>query len=92
MKKVDSTIGIIALILNIIVLPGLGSLIGRRIKEGIIQIVLTIVGSTMVLFGLITFADWGIEMLGISLGGIILTISAYIWAIITSIQILKDAE
>ncbi|MCD6464633.1 hypothetical protein J7L02_03885 [Candidatus Woesearchaeota archaeon] len=67
---------IAALLLNILVLPGLGSLIGGRTTEGVIQLVLFIIGIPLCLV----------------LIGIPLVIAMWIWALVTGIQIIKEAE
>ena len=75
-KKPSQGIAIAALLLNILVLPGLGSLIGGRTTEGIIQLVLFIIAIP----------------LSFILIGIPLLIAMWIWALVTGIQIIKEAE
>ena len=75
-KKPSQGIAIAALLLNILILPGLGSLIGGRTTEGVIQLVLFIVGIP----------------LSFVLIGIPLVIAMWIWALVTSVQIIKEAE
>jgi TM2 domain-containing membrane protein YozV len=68
--------GIAALLLNILLLPGLGTVIWGDKKTGIIQIVLTVVGylTTFILIGFaILAANW-------------------IWTLITGIRILQSAK
>lgn len=48
----DKTLQIIGLIVNILILPGLGSIIGGRIKTGIWQIVLIVIAGFLCLIGI----------------------------------------
>ncbi len=75
-KKPSQGIAIVALILNILVLPGLGSIIGGRTRDGIIQLVLFLVGIPLSLI----------------LVGIPLVIAMWIWGIVTGVQLVKEAE
>lgn len=75
-KKPSQGIAIAALLLNILVLPGLGSLIGGRTTAGIIQLVLFIIAIP----------------LSFILIGIPLIIAMWIWALVTGIQLIKEAE
>lgn len=75
-KKVSEALAIVALLLNILVLPGLGSLIGRKTNEGVWQIVLFVLGIPL------AFVIVGIPML----------IGAWIWGIVTGVQIVKECE
>ena len=74
--KISQGLAIAALILNIVLLPGLGSIIGGRTKVGIIQLVLTIV-SIPLMFILIGFP---------------LLLGVWIWGIVTGIQIVKESQ
>jgi TM2 domain-containing membrane protein YozV len=74
----DNTMAIVGLILNIIILPGLGTLVGggkSRVTTGILQLVLFLVGIP----------------LSIILIGIPLMIGMWIWALVTGIQMVKEA-
>lgn len=75
-KRPSQGIAIASLLLNILILPGLGSLIGGRTKVGIIQLVLFIIAIPLSLI----------------LIGIPLLIAMWIWALVTSIQIVKEAK
>jgi len=75
-KKTSQGIAIAALLLNILILPGLGSIVGGRKKTGIIQLVLTIVAIPLCLI----------------LIGIPLLIAMWIWALVTGIDIIKEAD
>jgi TM2 domain-containing membrane protein YozV len=75
-KKPSQGIAIAALLLNILVLPGLGTIIGGRTTQGVIQLVLFIIGIP----------------LSMVLIGIPLVIAMWIWALVSGIQIIKEAE
>lgn len=83
-KKVNSTIAIIALILNLLVLPGLGSLIGGKTRQAAIQIALMLCGIILLTFDL--------SLLTFRFIAAILIAGAWLWALVTSIIILKHAE
>ena len=76
----SQAVAIVALLLNILLLPGLGSIIGGKTTHGIIQIVLAGIAFllTITLIGAI---------IGIPLG-----IGVWIWALISGIQIVKEAD
>jgi TM2 domain-containing membrane protein YozV len=76
--KKDNTMAIVGLILNIIILPGLGTLVGggkSRVTTGILQLVLFLIGIP----------------LSIVIIGIPLMIGMWIWALVTGIQMVKEA-
>ena len=86
-KKVGEGIAIVALILNVLVLPGLGSLIGGRAKEGVLQIALFLGSIILGVFLILTFIGAVIGVLLLFLGSILV----WIWGIITSAEIIKEA-
>ncbi|MBS3146023.1 hypothetical protein J4414_04445 [Candidatus Woesearchaeota archaeon] len=75
-KRPTQGIAIAALLLNILVFPGLGTIIGGRTTEGIYQIVLFIAGIA----------------LSFILVGIPIVIGVWIWALVSGIQLIKEAE
>jgi len=75
-KKPSQGIAIAALLLNILIMPGLGTLVGGRIGTGITQLVLFIVGIP----------------LSMIIIGIPLIIGVWIWGLVTGIQLIKEAE
>ncbi len=75
-KKIDKNIAILALLLNILVLPGIGTIIGGKNKEGIWQIILAIIGILSLII----------------LIGIPLLIGVWIWGIFSGIDIIKHAK
>lgn len=79
-RKPSQGIAILSLILNILILPGLGSLIGGRIISGVFQLIFSLIGLvlTLTLIGAII--------------GIPLMIAMWIWALVTGIQLIKESE
>jgi len=76
-KQKSIGLAIVALILNLL-LPGIGSLIGGRIKIGIMQLILIIISLVLSLFYTwISLLIWFI---------------AWIWAIVTGIILVKRAS
>ena len=75
-KKNGMTLAVIGLILNILILPGLGSLIAGKTKIGIWQVALSVIGI----------------ILSLIIIGIPILIAAWIWGLITGISLVKEAQ
>lgn len=75
-KKPSLALAIVGLIINIFLLPGLGSLIGGKITAGLVQLILLIFGIPL------SFIFIGIP----------LVIASWIWALITGVQMVQEAE
>lgn len=75
-RKPSQGIAIAALLLNILILPGLGSIVGGRTSTGVTQIILAIISIPLIFIVI----------------GIPLLIAVWIWALVTGIQIIKEAE
>jgi TM2 domain-containing membrane protein YozV len=75
-KKISENLAIVCLLLNIIILPGLGSLIGNKKKQGILQLILFVLGIPLSLI----------------LIGIPMILGAWIWAIVTGINLIKESH
>jgi TM2 domain-containing membrane protein YozV len=75
-KRPDKTIAIIALLLNVLVIPGLGSLIGGKTKAGIWQLILAVIGG----------------LLSIILIGIPILVAAWIWGLVTGINLIQESN
>lgn len=83
----DKTLAIIGLIVNIIILPGLGSIIGGRIKTGIWQLVLFVIGCFIALIGIpLSLILIGIPMV---ICGALLAFAIWIWGIVTGVQMIQ---
>lgn len=75
-RKGNMGLAIVALILNVLILPGLGSLIGGKTKAGVWQLVLSIVGI----------------ILSFVLVGIPILIAAWVWGIVTGVQMIQESR
>jgi hypothetical protein len=75
-KRPTQGLAIAALILNIIIFPGLGTLIGGKTKTGIWQLVLAIISLPLMLVII----------------GFPLFIGVWIWGLVTGIQLIKEAK
>ncbi|MGM5480418.1 MAG: hypothetical protein ACQESC_03075 [Nanobdellota archaeon] len=75
-EKQTQGMAIVALLLNILILPGLGSLIAKKTKEGTIQLVVFLISIPL-----------SFVIIGIPIG-----IAMWVWALITGIQIVKESE
>jgi len=75
-KKPTQGIAIAALILNLLILPGLGTLIAGRNRTGAWQLVLFLVGIPLILIFV----------------GIIMMLVAWIWGILTGVQLIRESE
>ncbi len=87
-SKPNQGLAIAALIINLIILPDLGSIIGGKTSQGIWQIVL-FVGGLLIGF-MLTLTIIG-ALIGIPLM-VIAPIAAWIWALVTGIQIVKESS
>jgi hypothetical protein len=85
-RKKDKTLPIIGLIVNVLFMPGLGSLIGGKVKEGIWQLLLLILGPIVSILLIMTIIG---AVIGIPLLVITPTV-AWIWGLITGIQMINE--
>ena len=72
------SLAIISVILNFLVIPGLGSLIGGKTKPGVWQMILFLIGAIGTyffynLFGIVVFVAW-------------------IWGVVTGIKMIQEAR
>lgn len=75
-KPQSQGLAIAGLLINVLVFPGLGSIIGGRINTGIIQTFLTII-SIPLMFVVIGFP---------------LIFAVWIWGIVTGVDMVEDSE
>ncbi|MBD3252548.1 hypothetical protein GF386_02355 [Candidatus Pacearchaeota archaeon] len=87
-KKITQGLAIVSLILNILILPGLGTLIGGKTKDGTYQLIIFL-GSFLIGF-LLTVTIIG-AVIGIPLI-IIGPIAAWIWGIVSGVQLIEESE
>ena len=87
-RKISEALAIVSLILNILIMPGLGTLIAGKKREGIWQLILLFGGFLLGLFLTITIIG---ALVGIPLmiGG---PLAAWIWGIVSGVEIIQTAE
>jgi hypothetical protein len=87
-REVSELLAIVSLLINLLLMPGLGSIIGGKTKEGISQLAILIGG---VIFGIIFIVS-----LILIIPGIIMVFTmpliAWIWGIITGINLIKESR
>ncbi len=89
-KKPSQAIAIVALLVNLLILPGLGSIIGGRTKEGIIQLALLIGGTVIFIIGVpLLIVLVGMPLIAL---GALLAFAAWVWGIVTGIQLIRESE
>jgi len=79
-------LAIVALILNVLILPGLGSLIGRKIRAGVWQIFLFLAAAILAGVFIVTY-----QLLLAGLFGLVM-IAVWIWGIVTGVRLIQDVE
>lgn len=102
-KQIDPAKALVCFVINVFATPGLGSLIAGRVAVGIVQFTLGIIGAGLIV-GWITCLVW--DNIRIAAGeapikmpyswagkyGVIVFGLAWLWALITSISILREAK
>ncbi|MCD6572257.1 MAG: hypothetical protein J7K62_03195 [Thermoplasmata archaeon] len=78
-KKPSQTIAVLSFLLNIFFVPGVGSLVGGRTVEGIMQLLLSFMAISLFLLKRI--------LIGITIYFIV-----WVWALVTGILIIKESE
>jgi hypothetical protein len=90
--KPTAGLGVVVLLLNALVLPGLGSLIGRKINAGLVQLILAILGQLFLgslVHSQLAMGFAGLGALGII--GLVLLAVSWIWGIVSGILIIRDS-
>lgn len=88
-KRITEGLGIAGLIINILIPPaGIGSIVCGRLRDGLMQIVMSLIGYILIIVGLLL----SIFLVGIPILilGIILVFFAWLWAIFTSALVLSN--
>ena len=89
-KKPSQAIAIVALLINLLILPGLGSIIGGRNKEGIFQLSLLIGGTVIFIIGIpLLIVLVGMPLIAL---GTIMAFAAWVWGIVTGVQLIRESE
>lgn len=76
-KKLTKGLAIVALLLNIIIWPGLGTLIARKFSKGVMQMILAFIG-----FALSYVMN----------AALLIVVIAWIWALISGIKIIVESR
>lgn len=87
-RRVSPLLSWVALVLNILVLPGLGSLVGLRFKSGIFQLILYIIGLGVVTGGFFGYIFNSMFIIVVIVGGLLVLLS-WIWSLFTSISVIR---
>lgn len=85
-KRISSSTAVIALILNLI-LPGVGTLIGGKTKEGVWQLILALGSGILGVILILTVVGAPFGVLLIILGPLV----AWIWALISGIKLVQES-
>lgn len=91
-EKIENSMAVLALILNILIIPGLGSIIGKRITEGIWQLILTIGGFVL---GFVFMFLVIIEPMMMILGFFFMflgPLAGWIWGLVTGIDLIRESN
>ena len=75
-KKMSQNMAIAALLVNVLLMPGLGTIISGRTSEGLLQLILLVLGLALSVF----------------LIGIPIVILVWVWGLVTGIQLIKEAQ
>ncbi len=86
-KTISQGLAIACLIINIFI-PGLGSLIGNKIREGIMQLVLYFASIFLGIILILTIIGIPLGILIIILGPLI----AWIWGIVTGVNLIRESN
>ncbi len=76
-KKLTKGLAVVALLLNVIVWPGLGTLVARKFSKGVMQMILSLVG-----FALMYVMPAALLIFGI----------VWIWALVSGIKIVIESR
>ncbi len=94
-EKISIGGAVAALILNILILPGLGTVIFGKTKTGIFQLIMAIAGFLLI-FPLVTFGKNNPDKTTFLLIGILLILSlmitAWVWGLVTGIKLIKKSK
>jgi hypothetical protein len=98
-REVDETLAWSCLATNLLVLPGLGSLVARRRVEGLGQAVLALGGTALALYWLVSFGrewmrteelptdggpDFAYGLLGVAVFAV-----GWLWSLVTSLLVVR---
>lgn len=92
-SKPSTAIAIAALLINIFIIPGLGTIIGGKLKHGLFQLLLLWLGGIILAFvGFALAVASSIVGLVIAMLGSLMVLTGWVWAIISGVFLLRDAS
>ncbi len=92
-SKPSVAIAVVALLINILLLPGLGTIIGGKIKHGLVQLLLLYFGGIILAFlGFFLVIFSPILGMIIAMLGSLMALSGWVWAIISGVFLIKEAS
>ncbi len=89
-RKPSQIIAITAFLLNILILPGLGTIIGGRIATGVLQLIFFAFGTILMIGG----ALFAVLLIGIPflIAGLVLMFAMWIWSLVSGIKLIRESE
>lgn len=91
-KKPSRGIAVAALLMNILILPGLGSLIAGKVGVGAVQLGLSVISAVLFAAGIVfSFLSSGIGIVLLVIGTL-LGLAMWTWGLVTGIRLVKEAE
>ncbi len=91
-SKPSMAIAIVALLINVFI-PGLGTIIGGKLKNGLFQLLLLWLGGIMLAFvGFALAAASPIAGLVITMLGSLMVLTGWVWAIISGVFLIRNAS
>jgi hypothetical protein len=97
-RQVDETLAWSALATNLFVLPGLGSIMTRRVVAGALQAVLSLAGAGLSLYWLVLLATLWVRAgefpeappsLALGVGGVGIFAFGWLWSLATSLSVIR---
>lgn len=85
-------VGIVVLLFNGLVLPGLGSLIGKKYTSGLLQLILAVLGQ--IFLGKLIQIQLALGVAGLNvleIAGLVLVIIAWVWGIFSGIDVIRKS-
>ncbi len=92
-RRPSMAVAVIALLLNVLLIPGLGTILGGRMKHGLFQLLVLWLGGIVVTF-IGFFMAMASPMAGIVVAmlGSLMVLAGWVWAIISGVLIVRDAS
>ncbi len=91
-SKPSKAVAVIALLINLFI-PGLGTILGGKMKHGLVQLLLLWLGGIIVTFlGFFLVIASPIAGLIVAMLGCLMILAGWVWAIISGVLILRNAS